>query len=460
MSALARSRTIERGCTPRVSAPRRAMAKIVVHIPYINWRDGRPRYVAAPKHRELGYKGEDLKHPDGTWFDLEEAKAWSEARIREYDERRQEVKRGRSAARVAAGAPAKADGYTVAQLFSDWQSPRLNPRFGDKVTMQGKRRIKPLAANTREFYRRNAKIFEELDDGAIWARPAAQLTRKAASGIYDRLAEQKGIAVARAAIATLSAAWSWAHNKGKVGPSPLMRLGMETPEARLRVGSIEEMKALIAAGDELGRPEISDSVMLGLMSGQRQADRLNLAEGGRDLDGRLLFRQIKTGAVVLVPSAPMLAARLAAARDRRRDAKVHFPEIVIDETAGRPFKRSWYSHVFADVRDAAVKGIEDVEATAAARDAHCQKGRNTPPPIVWKVEPCPSLTDFTDQDLRDTAVTWMALAGATIPEIISVTGHSVQSAQAILKHYLGRHPEMAASAIGKAVAWLEAKGGL
>ena len=60
--------------------------------------------------------------------------------------------------------------------------------------------------------------------------------------------------------------------------------------------------------------------------------------------------------------------------------------------------------------------------------------------------------------MRDTAVTWLALAGCTVPEICIISGHTEQSAYNILKHYLGRHPDMAATAIGKLVAWLEEKG--
>ena len=74
------------------------------------------------------------------------------------------------------------------------------------------------------------------------------------------------------------------------------------------------------------------------------------------------------------------------------------------------------------------------------------------------LEACPTVADLRDQDLRDTAVTWMALAGATIPEIIAVTGHTAESATRILKHYLARHPEMADSAIGKMMAWYDGGG--
>ena len=67
----------------------------------------------------------------------------------------------------------------------------------------------------------------------------------------------------------------------------------------------------------------------------------------------------------------------------------------------------------------------------------------------------PSLADFHDQDLRDTAVTWLALAECTLPEIASITGHSLKTIEEILKHYLGLHPDLARSAIGKLVSWFE-----
>lgn len=44
----------------------------------------------------------------------------------------------------------------------------------------------------------------------------------------------------------------------------------------------------------------------------------------------------------------------------------------------------------------------------------------------------------------------MAKAGATVPEICAITGHSLKDAQAILqKHYLGHDPAIARNAIRK-----------
>jgi integrase len=57
-------------------------------------------------------------------------------------------------------------------------------------------------------------------------------------------------------------------------------------------------------------------------------------------------------------------------------------------------------------------------------------------------------------DLRGTAVTRLALAGCTIPEICAITGHSHEDANRILQaHYLHRDPEIAWNAIRKLEAY-------
>lgn len=454
------------------------MAKVIVHIPFIVWRDGRPRYVATPAHRALGYKGEDLRHPDGSWYSLDEAGAWSAKRSEEIAARRTAQAEGR---RVPVAR--RAGTYTIGDLMRDWMTPALNPRFGDATLVRGKRTVKPLSPATRRVYGSCARGLQSFDGGRVWAAPVGELTRRAARAIWERLCEQKGIASARAILSALSAAWTWGEMAHKVGPSPMSKLQMSAPPPRIRVGSVDEMRALIATADALGRPEVGDAIMLGLMTGQRQADRLALTDGGTDLDSRLLIRQRKTGAVVLLPQAPALIERLTAARARRRAHKVQHAELVIDETARRPFRADHYRHVFGTIRAAAAAGVVReagaIRVCAAAADGAAGKrmfpgaavpdgtrkhpGSGTYAALVAAgavpvLAPCPSLADFRDQDLRDTAVTWMALAGATIPEIVSVTGHSEQSATQILKHYLGRHPEMAASAIAKAASWVARKG--
>jgi integrase len=52
-------------------------------------------------------------------------------------------------------------------------------------------------------------------------------------------------------------------------------------------------------------------------------------------------------------------------------------------------------------------------------------------------------------DLRGTAVTRLADAGCTVPEIATITGHTLKSATAILEAYLSRTRTRATAAIEK-----------
>jgi integrase len=57
---------------------------------------------------------------------------------------------------------------------------------------------------------------------------------------------------------------------------------------------------------------------------------------------------------------------------------------------------------------------------------------------------------LTFHDLRGTAVTRLALMGVDVPEIASITGHSLKDVHAILDaHYLHRDPQLAWNAIRK-----------
>lgn len=60
------------------------------------------------------------------------------------------------------------------------------------------------------------------------------------------------------------------------------------------------------------------------------------------------------------------------------------------------------------------------------------------------------VTDFTFHDLRGTAVTRLAIAGATVPEIAAITGHNLKEVGSILDaHYMHRDPALGVSAIQK-----------
>jgi hypothetical protein len=178
--------------------------------------------------------------------------------------------------------------------------------------------------------------------------------------------------------------------------------------------------------------------------GQRQGDCLVLPWIRYQADDkgtrRVRLRQSKTGTWIDVPATPWLADRLeqAAVRTAAIAARVEAaggkpaPTIVVSEETGATYKGDNFRHVFAEVRELAVKGSNE-----------------------HALQPCSSLADAWFMDLRDTAVTNLAAAGCTIPEICSITGHTERSAYEILKHYLALNGDMADAAIAKLVAYEE-----
>src|ERR1700687_6127812 len=60
------------------------------------------------------------------------------------------------------------------------------------------------------------------------------------------------------------------------------------------------------------------------------------------------------------------------------------------------------------------------------------------------------VSGLTFHDLWGTAVVRLAIAGATVPQIATFTGHSLKDVEAILDaHYLGRDVQLAEAAVLK-----------
>nr|WP_319389284.1 hypothetical protein [uncultured Cohaesibacter sp.] len=114
----------------------------------------------------------------------------------------------------------------------------------------------------------------------------------------------------------------------------------------------------------------------------------------------MTFKQSKTGAIVQIPAIRPLKQRLEAAKVRRAKFSKSFPTLLIDEK----YRCCWDR---GDDGDRYRKEFRKV----------CDKA----------AESMPSLRVGRDQDLRDTAVTWLANAGCTLPQIASITWHSVEN---------------------------------
>jgi hypothetical protein len=422
-----------------------------VKLPYITWRDGRPRFNPPARVQRLGFKSEDLRAgKTGPWFTFEQTKTWAE-------NRHTEIIAARVSGKRRAPAPATRRGGLVGELLDDWLAAlkadtdpdtQLSPdSIASYVKAANAIRWKPESRTQRKkrIEKERAAVTLEIDLPARAAEPFAQASvlsigKIELNSFFLYAKKARGLHMALSMVAAISAAWSWGEldPRWRLPANPRRGMLFARPEGRIVIHSDLEIRALVAAADATDRASIGDSIYLGLMSAQRQRDRIFLKDEGM-IDGRRHFRQSKTGKLVPVRETPQLAARLEAARARVAAIKLKLgtrPEtVIVDETTGNTYNQDTYRHSFAEVRALAIKGSNE-----------------------YGLAPCPSLAGKRDQDLRDTAVTWLARAGCTLLEICAISGHSPRSVQTIIKHYLGSQAELADSGIDKLVAWMKREG--
>jgi integrase len=236
--------------------------------------------------------------------------------------------------------------------------------------------------------------------------PLSALTDRRTRGVFmawrDRIAAASGRRQADYAWDVLARVLSWALDRGLVLANPCTRGG------RLYRGSRREnvwMPADEAAFLERAPARLHLAMLLALWTGQRQGDLLRLSWNAYD-GKHIRLRQSKTGARVVIPVGAPLRAAL--------DAAPKVSPIILTNQHGKP----WRSESFRWSWNRACKAA--------------------------------GIVGLTFHDLRGTAVTRLALAGATEAEIATITGHSIRGVRAILDtHYLARDPALGESAIAK-----------
>jgi len=160
----------------------------------------------------------------------------------------------------------------------------------------------------------------------------------------------------------------------------------------------------VAAFNAKARAVLRNALMLALHTGQRQGDLLRLSWSAYD-GSALHVRQGKTGNLVIIPCTAALRQMLdGLARDNA---------VILTNAKGA----AWKGNAFRLAWRRAFKEAK--------------------------------LSGLTFHDLRGTAVTMLAEAGCTVPEIASITGHTMQTATAILEKYLSRTRGLALAGIRK-----------
>lgn len=194
-----------------------------------------------------------------------------------------------------------------------------------------------------------------------------------------------------------------AIDMGEITVNPALELNLRENRKPAHIYTDAEVDKLVKKSIEMGYPELGRAIITAYSIGQREGDILKFKKPDHYADGYFRFVQGKKerqGEVLLIPAPAELRKLLDDADE--------------GHLIGKAFKGDWFRHIFARVRDAA--GV-----TKEAKFMH----------------------------FRHSACVRLARAGNTVPEIAAISGHSLQSATAILKRYLPRDPEVAKNAIRK-----------
>lgn len=448
--------------------------------PFIVWRDGRPRFVPGPLDRKLGFKGEDLRDPKTlTWLSFEQASAWGAEKNKEIAEARRTGRRAQM--------PRTPKAKTVSQLLDDWIKAcerRVIEGTLSAKTLEGyEKSVEAIkyqpetraAAAARAERERAAQILGVAPDGR--PREPISLTLPQAIGapelrvFYDYVKDARGHHQAIALVGALSAALTWGKESTawRLGDNPRIGMVFDRPDGRVMLIALPVFTQIVQASDILGMPSVGHSQYLGLFTGQRQTDRLLLKDKGL-IEGRRHLVQSKTGIEIKIKETRQLGTRLETARAQVAAVKLAHgtrPDtIIVDERTGREYSEHTYRHRYDLCRAGAAHGIIQLDGKAVIADpetlgadfAHRLHNR-----MAWLLPPMPACAEVRDQDLRDTFVilTYRAMVAAgnvNLIAICDVSGHSYSSVDTIVKHYLGRNPELADAALDTLSAFVAKEG--
>ncbi|MGV8855209.1 MAG: tyrosine-type recombinase/integrase [Devosia sp.] len=275
---------------------------------------------------------------------------------------------------------------TVVGLIRDYT---LSPEFAKR------------AESTQKEYRRMLTKVE----GQFGKMPLAVLEDPRVRSDFLKwraeIAESSGEREADNRLSVISAMLSWGIDNGRVfsnhvsGFKRLHKVDRseklwlpEHVEAFMKVAPLEMQRALILA----------------LHTGQRQGDLLKLVWTNYEA-GKISLRQSKGGQRVIVPCTQALRRML--------DGMERSEMVILKTKTGR----RWTARYF--------KGQWEAASKAAG------------------------IVGLHFHDLRGTAVTMLAEAGCSVPEIASITGHSLKSVHGILERYLARTATLATTAMEK-----------
>jgi len=273
---------------------------------------------------------------------------------------------------------------------------------------------------SRKAYDRYIKAIKkyEMKPGRLMADlPLDAVQEPAARGFFkawrDTMADKPR--TADYAWVTLARVLSVAKDNGRIAVNVCERGGrLYTADRAEKIWEPDDIAAVMSTAS---RP-LCMALMMALWTGQREGDLLRVPWSAYD-GTRIKLRQGKTGARVNIPVGAPLKVMLDAELKTKKAPKVvnlHGKDAttILTNTYGK----AWTEDGFR-----------------ASWGKACKKA---------------GVEGLTFHDIRGTAVTRLALAGCSVSQIGSITGHSLKDVEAILDaHYLGGRVELAEQAMAK-----------
>jgi integrase len=253
-----------------------------------------------------------------------------------------------------------------------------------------------LALGTIKYYARYLRDIEAL--GAVL--PFTSFTRRAVVDFIESYAKTHQ---RRQAAAVLRAVFNRARYEGIVDTDTASGLALKTTKPRDRVWADEEIDRWLEAA-AVEDPHMTTALRLLQYTAQRPGDMLRMTWSHYS-GSAIRVRQQKTDLLLDVPAHPAL-------RDHLDGVERSPTSLTIVNFRGRPVKYLRFNERFRRI---------------------CQRAG----------------VDAQARDLRRTAMLRMAEAGATVPQIASVSGHSIEATQRILETYLPRNRDLAEIAIAR-----------
>lgn len=298
------------------------------------------------------------------------------------------------------GSPQFLDSYAAAER--SMQARELGT-FGEMIRrFEESPEFGKFAEATKREYTRRFKIID-----AKWGTcPIAGLTdrefRKDVLAWRDEIAT-RGLREADSIISALARVLSYGVDRSEIDTNVLENVRRLYRSNRAEKIWLPEHVAAFTKG---APEELCAALMLAMHTGQRQGDLLRLPWSAYD-GTRVTLHQRKGGKTVSIRCTKALKRMLDSLEKGKKGP------LILTTKTGRAWKKRYFAEQWQ-------------EASKAA-----------------------GITDLHFHDLRGTAVTMLAEAGSTVPEIASVTGHSFAHVTRILEVYLPRTRALADAAIMK-----------